>query len=214
MDNYTDPSTEFKLNDLCDAISRRNLGIFSMWLTGRGVPEVFHEFVTALFVAGNWYNTKKEEVTLKRMARAISPGADVSASILRAFNRLKKNSPRFFDWQDEQSFQIIEREVVRYPGATDQSKSAYSFPDFEMIRNLFNLPYELTERQIRAEVAKALRDSPLPIMVPRKPRKRHIESAKRLLAKTMAEILELADSPEQGELEILEILRQVLHPGD
>src|SRR6266545_1453248 len=112
MSNYSDSPENIKLIALtnCCGISRRNIGIFAMWLSGLGIPEAFHEFVTAVFVAGNWDETKEDEITLKRMARAVSPGTDIDRSLIRAYDRLKRSSLKFFQWQSEQEFEIIPRE--------------------------------------------------------------------------------------------------------
>lgn len=214
MTKYTDDSPNFKLIQAADAagISRRNIGIFAMWLTGRGIPEHLHEFTTAIFVAGSWdHHDGMEPITLAKMARAISPGEDVTRSIEKAYNRLKKAAPRFFEWQSHQSSEVIRREIINYKTHTGKTKALYGFPDYKILARLFNLPLNCDEKTVRAAVARALQAHPLPVPMPRKPRKRKLESAKKLNAKTMLEVLDLSTSPEIAGVELGEAWEKVLN---
>lgn len=189
--DYIDSLDNFKLiaGRDCDKISRRNMGIFCMWLTGLGIPE--QEFVKALFIAGNWQDTEADEISLKRMARAISPGTDSDGSLRRAYERLKKASPRFFAWQEQQSFEIIPREIKNQNRKT---VCIYKFPHYDLIIKLFNLPETYTQKQIRAEVAKALGDLMLPPPAPREKKQRKPEAIAARNARTVEELLTLTPS--------------------
>lgn len=200
MRNYNDLAQDFKLAAAAEwaGISRRNIGILAMWLTGIGIPESLHEFVTAVFVSGNWDNTDEDEISLKRMARSISPGTDTDGSIRRAYERLKKASPRFFEWQQEQPFEVIPREVIRNGKRT---QSVYKFPHFQLLAKLFHLPEKLTQKQVRAEVAKAMGDLALPPPKPRERKKRSPEAVAACNARTLEELLALTSTPiEAGQL--------------
>jgi len=162
-----------------------------MWLSGLGIPEAFHEFVTAVFVAGNWDETKEDEITLKRMARAISPGTDIDRSLIRAYDRLKRSSLKFFQWQSEQEFEIIPREVV---GIKKGTRARYKFPHFKLLTYLFNLPESFTQKRIRAEVSKSLGNLELPPPKPRQKKQRRPESAAAACARAAGEVLTLTSS--------------------
>lgn len=191
--DYSNSSDDFKLIAATEwaGLSRRNIGIFAMWLTGLGIPESFHEFVTTIFVTGNWSDTEVDEITFKRMARAISPGTDIEESIRRTYERLKKASVRFFEWQSQQPIEIIPREVINQNRKT---VCLYKFPHYKLIIKLFNLPENLSQRQVRAEVAKALGDLMLPPPKPRKKRQRKPEAVAASNARTVEELLTLTPS--------------------
>src|SRR5688572_21789073 len=167
MRNYSDSPENFKLAHASDwsGISVRNIGILAMWMTGLGIPEPYQEFVIAVLVSGNWEETDEEEITLKRMARAISPGTDSDQSIKRAYERLKKSSIQYFKWQETQTFAPIPKEVS---GKGRYTRARYKFPHYKLLADLFDLPKHLPQKQIRAEVSKALGNLALP---PPKPRK-------------------------------------------
>lgn len=194
MSDYSDSAQNFKLASAAEwaGISRRNIGILAMWLTGLGIPEPFHEFVTAVFVAGNWDDTEEDEITLKRLARAISPGTDADRSILRAFERLKKASPKYYEWQDEQEFEVIPRTTT---GIKKGTKTLYKFPHYQLLMKLFHLPETLNQKQIRAEVSKALGNLALPSPKPREKKTRRPESVAASNARSLEELLSLTVSP-------------------
>lgn len=195
--NYSDSRRDFKLAYAAEwaGISSRNIGIFAMWLSGLGIPPSFHEFVTAVFVAGNWDEVEEEEITLKRLARAISPGTDSDRSILRAYERLKKSSIEFYKWQEQQKFAPVPRETT---GKGRYTKSVYKFPHFHILRELFNLPLTFTQKQIRAEVSKVLGDLCLPPPKPRERKKRKAESVAASNARILEELVGLTSPMEAG----------------
>lgn len=206
---YNDSPGNSKLIALtdCCGISRRNVGIFAMWLSGIGIPEAFHEFVTAVFVAGNWDETEEDEITLKRMARAISPGTDADRSIIRAFERLKKVSPKYYEWQSRQTFEAIPREVT---GQKRGTRTKYKFPHFKLLSDLFNLPESFTQKQIRAEVSKSLGNLALPPPKERQKKQRKPESAAAACARAAGEVLSLTASTVEAGLLIAEAWRESL----
>lgn len=210
MSNYSDPPGNFKLIEVTrlTGISRRNIGILAMWLSGLGIPEPFHEFVTAVFVSGNWDETDEDEITLKRMARAISPGTDGDESIRRAYERLKKSSLKFFDWQGEQEFEIIPREISNQGKKT---KASYRFPHYQLLTELFNLPETSSQKQIRAEVAKALGDLMLPSPKSRKKKERSLESIAIANARTLQELLAITSSPSETGMLLSDAWRKSLN---
>ena len=209
MQDYSDSAQNFKLVSAaeCAGISRRNITIFAMWLTGLGIPEPFQEFVTAVFGAGNWNETDEDEITLKRLARTISPGIDADRSILRAYERLKKSSLLFFEWQAEQEFEVIPREVT---GSRRATRSLYRFPHYQLLMKLFNLPERFTQKQIRAEVSKALGNLQLPSPKPRKRRQRRAESVAASNARSLEELLSLTASPVEAAQRLSEAWRASL----
>lgn len=228
MSHYTDPSenfktpssnidynteTDFSLVRLSDitSVSRRSLAIFAMWLTGRGIPERFHDLILALFITGNWdSNGGSEVITTWRLARSISPGEDTDKSIERVYNKFKKQIPDYFDWQSTQTQEVIHREIINDNPGYHRPKSSYSFPDYKIIVRLWNLPQNLTQKAIRAAVSRSLQAFDLPIPVARKKRKRSIETAKKQNAQTVKEILEGTISPEHAGLELKEAWERVL----
>ena len=228
MSYYTDPvinfkslsddlnhntETDFSLVKLADvtSVSRRSLGIFAMWLTGRGVPERFHDLILALFITGNWdRNDGSEVITTWRLARSISPGEDNNKSIQRVYNKFKKQIPDYFDWQFTQTQEIIHREIINDIPGNHRPKSLYSFPDYKLIVRLWNLPQDLSQRAIRAAVARSLQAFDLPVPVERKKRKKSIEISKKQNAQTVREILEGTISPEHTGLELREAWDQLL----
>lgn len=209
MRNYNDSPEEFKLAMAAanSGLSFRNIGILAMWMTGLGIPEAFQEFVVAILVSGNWAEVEEDEITLKRMARAISPGTDADRSILRAYERLKKTSPAFYEWQGQQKFEIIPRTVT---GTKRATKSTYRFPHYKLLQQLFDLPPKLTQKQIRAEVSKALGDLCLPPPKPRERKKRRPESVAASNARTLEELVALTSSPTEAGLHLSEAWRASL----
>lgn len=197
MRNYNDLAQDFKLAAAAEwaGISRRNISIFAMWLTGLGIPPEFQEIVTAIFVAGNWDEIQEDEISLKRLARAISPGTDSDRSILRTYERLKKASPKFFEWQSQQDFEVIPRQVTGFKRST---RTTYQFPHFQLLMKLFNLPLKLNQKQIRAEVSKALGNLMLPPPKPRERKKRKAESVAASNARTLEELLSLTATPSEA----------------
>lgn len=209
MSDYSDFDQNFKLASSAEwaGISKRNIAILAMWLTGLGIPPAFHEFVTAVFVAGNWIDTEEDEITLKRMARAISPGTDADRSILRAFERLKKASSKFYEWQEQQKFEVVPREVT---GTKKGTKIKYKFPHYELLISLFHLPLTFTQKQIRAEVAKALDELLLPPPKPRKKRERTPEAIAEANARTLEQLIDLTITPKEAGLLLSEAWRASL----
>jgi hypothetical protein len=203
MSNYSDSPIDFKfiLADNVAENSRRNIGIFFMWLSGLGIPEAFHEFVATVFRTGNWHNTEEDEITLMRMARAISPGTDANRSILRAYERLKKSSLRFFEWQGQQQFEVIGKRNV---GQGKGTRSLYKFHHFRLLVNLFNLPETTSEKDIRAEVSKALGELSLPAPEPRQKKERRPESIAASIFRSLEELVALTSSSTEVGLLLLE----------
>lgn len=209
MRHYSDLPENFKLLRIVNAADKesRAIGIFFMWLSGLGVPEPFHEFVAAVFRAGNWEDTEEDEITLKRMARAISPGTDADHSILRAYNRLKKSSLKFFEWQEQQEFEIIGKTVT---GIKKGTRSLYRFHHYQLLMKLFNLPETFTQKQVRAEVSKALGNLALPPPTPRKRKQRRAESIAATNTRSLEELLALTSSPTEAGLCLSEAWRASL----
>jgi hypothetical protein len=132
-------------------LSRRNMAIFDMWLNGLGIPDVFQEVVSAIFVAGNWDRHEElEEITQKRLARALSPMAD--EPFHKVFNRLKKKIPEFFNWQEEKDFVIIYREKIQSYQTNGKVKVRYGFPHYAPLMKLFLIDPNASQRDIRTKV--------------------------------------------------------------
>lgn len=199
--NYTDPSDNFKLILAADShrLSKRSMKIWDMLLNRLGLPEHLHEFVRGIYLAGNWDETEWDEITLMRVARNLTTE---DAAQLKVYNRLKKNCPKFFEWQDQQSFEVIQREIINEHAQKYKTKARYRFLLWELVVRLFNLPDNLSLKAIRGVVNDELKDYPKIEKPPRKSKRRKIKSIARAYIRDAREITELAGSPERAAVEI------------
>lgn len=198
--NYTDFSQEYKWIPQTDvpSISKRNMGIFAMCMNALGLPDKLHEFVFGVFVAGNWDRTDSyDEISLMRIARALSHNEVVQ---LKIFNRLKKNSPKFFEWQDKQTFRIIDRVLLREHTTHHKTKAKYRFELYETIEGLFALPLEAPAAAVRRTVERALKDYPTVHPTQKKARRKRPESTAKAVIKMATETVQLTGSIEAANL--------------
>ena len=197
MSNYSDSPSRFKFiqHAEIDSYTRRNMAIFAMLLNGIGIPDKFHEFIEAVFVSGNWDDVETfEQITLKRMARNLS---SLSNSVFETvYNRLKKNGPAFFKWQDEQGLEIILSVREREPNSL-KSKVKYSFPYYPIIVRLFSLDKSLNQKEIRKMVEDVCKTLPRVQKPKRQTRKRRPEA----LADSAIRILQELKESTTSEIE-------------
>ena len=172
-------------------MNKRNMGIFYMVLNYLGVPDHLHEFVIGCYLAGQWDTGEMEEISLMKMARSLTHDNSVQ---LKAFNRLKKNSPKFFDWQSTKSFTIIERVIIHEHTTHHKTKAKYRFTLSELIHRLFNLPIEFSTAAIKRSVDRVMRDYPsIKSPARRSPQKRP-ESVAKAVHKNIQMLIELTGS--------------------
>lgn len=204
MGNYSDLSSTFKLIHGQDTIdyTRRNMAIFAMLLNGLKIPDKFHEFVTAIFLSGNWdQHSGMEELSYKRLARNLSSLSDAVYDAV--YNRIKKNAPAFLAWQEEKHLDLILHESF-----TDPSKRwprvRYGFPHYAKIARLFSLDKSLSQKEIRKMVEDVCKAMPRVERPKRAQRSRSAES----LAESVVRAIETlkmstaSDSEFLAELEL------------
>lgn len=153
MQNYNDSFQNFKLIQAADVVglSLRNTRIFTMLLNGLGIATHFHEFILGLVTSQNWDQVKgMMEIPLKKIARKVSP--DDGEIFKRTYNRMKKNKPEYFKWQDEQPFVFIQTESRSYNTGSYKTHTFYYLPYHYVITRLFCLPKEISESQLRRAV--------------------------------------------------------------
>lgn len=204
MQQYTDSPQNFNLVSQSEQapITKRNMGIFDMVLNRLGLPDHLHEFVLAVFVSGNWDRIEGwDEISMMRMARSL---ATDEITMLRVYNRLKKNSPKFFKWQEEQSFTIIDRVLLREHTARHKTKAKYFFTLYDLIANLFNLDKRMTQVNVRRAVDKALSAFPILEKPKRSTRRKRPESVAQAIIRNIAELKDLTGSLEASALYIIE----------
>lgn len=176
MGNYSDLSSTFKLIHGAESVdsTKRNMAIFAMLLNGLGIPDKFHEFITAVFLSGNWEEVKGyEQMTLKRMARNLS---SLSNSVFETvYNRLKKNGPAFLQWQEEKGLEVILAVKDREPNSL-KTRVKYAFPYYPHIVRLFSLDKSVTQKEIRRMVEDTCKALPRVQSKKREVRKRRPES--------------------------------------
>jgi hypothetical protein len=197
---YTDPAANFKLVLASDShgFTKRNMKIWDMVLNRLGLPDHLHEFVRGIYLAGNWEETEWDEITLMRIARNLTSD-DITQ--LKIYNRLKKNCPRFFEWQEDQSFIIIGREIINEKTYTHKTKARYSFLLYDLVFQLFNLP-KMSLSALRMAVNEALKDYPEVEKPSRKPKKRKIKSIARSYIRNANELIDLTGSVEVAAVEV------------
>lgn len=182
-------------------ISRRNMGIFYMVLNYLGVPDHLHEFVIGTYLAGSWNTNEMEEISLMKMARSISHD---NKTQLKVYNRLKKNSPKFFDWQAKQTFTIIERILIHEHTTHHKTKAKYRFLLGALIRRLFNLPVELSAAAIRRTVDRVMTQYPSIQSPTRKRNPKRPESVAKAVHKNIDILIELTGSRQAAILYLAE----------
>lgn len=204
VSNYTDPSSNFKLVPPSEfhIVSKRNMKIWDMILNRLGLPDHLHEAVRAIFVSGNWDQVDgMEEITIKRMAKNITSNED---DLQRIYNRLKKNIPRFFEWQDNQPFEIIQREIISDRAQKYRTKAKYRFLLYDLVVQLFSLAKEETLWAVRRAVDVGLENYPKVDKPPRKPKRKKIKSLARAYIRNANEIIDLTGSIDLAAVEIEE----------
>lgn len=151
-----DYSDDFRLNQAADLIpiTKRNMSIWAMCMNRLGLPETLHEPVYAIYVSGNWQHTMWDKISIMRMARALSTNENVQIKIA---NRLKKSLPKFFQWQSEQSFQIVDRVSEKQQLKTIYS---YAFLLYDILIQVMSLPENTPQKKIRAALDFLLKDYP------------------------------------------------------
>lgn len=202
MSKYTDPTDNFKLIQASDshAFTKRNMKIWDMILNRLGLPDHLHEPVRAIYVSGNWDEVNgMEEITTMRMARNLTSN---QSDLQRIYNRLKKSIPRLFEWQDNQPFIIIEREIINEKTDRYKTKARYNFLLYDIVFKLFNLPKEMSLTAVRVAVDKTLKDYPRVDKPSRKPKKRKLKSAVLAYIHNASEVIDLAGSIELAAVEI------------
>lgn len=194
MDNYTDAYTNYKWISQADipGLTRRNMGILSMFLNGLDIPDLLHEFVAAVFIAGNWDATKEyDEIPLQRLAKAMT--SDLPAQ-RKLYNRLKHKSPKFFKWQEAQETLIIDRIILHEHTTHHKTKAKYKFIGYDQLKDLFILPPRTPLIYIKQAMEDLLSIYPaLKVPVKRAKRKRPESTAKASL-KAAQETVELTGS--------------------
>lgn len=207
MHNYSDLPSDFKLIQIADAagISWRNARIFSMFLSGLGIDSIFHEFLLGVFTSQNWDKVEgMAEIPLKKIAQRLAP--DQGETFSRVYNRLKKNKPEYFRWQDQQTFTLVESKTTRYNTGTNKTHTLYGLPHFKIVNRLFNLQENLREDQIRVRVLDSVRkirgDGPAP--APRRKRRKKPESTAKAMRRLLNELVEEAGSIEAAAIYIRE----------
>lgn len=194
MRNYSDSRQNFKLIQAADShgFTKRNMGIWSMVLNRLGLPDVFEESVRAIYVSGNWgYTEGGDEITMLRMARNLSSDDVIQ---LKIYNRLKKNLPRFFEWQDQQPFIIIEREIINDYAFSFKTKARYRFCLWDIIDSLFNLPTSIPQTAIRKAVGDALKDYPTVEKPAKRAKKRKVKSISRAIIQNITDLINVTGS--------------------
>lgn len=204
MSKYTDSPDNFKLVQASEhtPLSKRNMAIFDMVMNRLGVPDHLHEFVRAVFLSGNWDRIDGwDEISLMRMARALATDEN---TMLRVYNRLKKNSPKFFKWQDGQTITIIDRVVLHEHTGNHKVKAKYLFVFFDLISNLWNLPLKMTQAAIRKAVDTAMKDFPIIEKPKRKTRRKKPESLANAAANNLLELQQETGTLEATALYFME----------
>lgn len=207
MSNYSDPAENFKLIEAARVagVSVRNTRIFSMLLNQLGIDNTFHEFILGLMAAENWDLVEgMREVPYKRIARKLS--ADDGPIFQKVYERIRKNKLLFFKWQENQSFTFIETETTTDHSWPRKTYTSYNFPYYQVVLKLFNLPEEMTEKQIRSRVyqeAIKIMGHAIPTKT-RRGRRRKPESLARSIRKMINDLVEETGSLEQAILYVLE----------
>lgn len=205
MGNYSDLSSTFKLIHGQDTIdyTRRNMAIFAMLLNGLGIPDKFHEFVTAIFLSGNWdQHSDMEEIPYKRLARNLSSLSNTVYETV--YNRIKKNAPAFLKWQEENKLDLITHESFRDPEKR-WPRTKYGFPHYSKVAQLFSLDKSISQKEIRKMVDDTCKAMPRVTRAKRAPRRRTKESLRESAAKAIQAIKDASSSTVefQSELELL-----------
>lgn len=194
MDNYIDPFTDYKWISQADipGLTRRNIGILNMFLNSLKVPDLLHEFVTAVFVAGNWDKTKEyDEIPLQRLAKSMT--SDLPAQ-RKLYNRLKTKSPKFFKWQDSKGILIIDRIILHEHTTHHKTKAKYKFIGYDEIKELFLLPPRTPLIYVKEAMADLLAMYPTLDVQAKKSRRKRPESTAKASVKAAEETIELTGS--------------------
>lgn len=204
MSNYNDPSSTFKLIQGADVVdvSRRNMAIFDMLLNGLGIPDKFHEFVRAVFISGNWQRHQGwEEIPYKRLARNVSSLSDQVFTTV--YNRIKKNAPEFFKWQEQKKLDLISHESFKDEGGR-WPKVRYAFPHYPTVAKLFSLDKSTNQKEIRKMVDTICKTMPRVEKTPRTKKVRTTETAVQSVVQHLLSIQESMTSKNEffAELEI------------
>lgn len=203
MSNYNDSSDNFKLIEAARVagVSVRNTRIFSMLLNQLGIDNTFHEFILGLMAAENWDLVEgMQEVPYKRMARKLA--ADDGPTFQKVYERIKKNKPLFFKWQENQVFTFIDTETTPYSVGSKKTHTLYSFPYYQVVLKLFNLPEGMTEKQLRLQVyqeAHKIMGHATPVKT-RRGRRRKPESLARSIRKMVNDLVVEAGSLDQAAI--------------
>lgn len=194
MANYTDPFTDYKWISQEDiaGLTRRNMGILSMLLNSLNVPDLLHEFVAAVFIAGNWDATKEyDEITLQRMAKSMASNLPAQRKL---YNRLKQKSPKFFRWQEAQEILIIDRIILHEHTTHHKTKAKYKFIGYDQIKVLFQLPPRTPLLYIRQAMEDVLSNYPNLQVQAKKPKRKRPESTAKASLRAAEETVELTGS--------------------
>lgn len=210
MSKYTDPSDNFNLITQFEQApnGKRCMGIFDMVMNRLGLPDHLHEFARAVFIAGNWDRIEGwDEISQMRMARAL---ATDEVTMLRVYNRIKKNCPKFFKWQEKQPFTIIDRVVLHEHTGHHKTKAKYLFVLYDLIASLFNLPKKMTQAAVRKAVDTALKEFPIVEKPKRSTRRKKIESIASAVVRNIGELSDLTGSLEAAALYTIEANTEAL----
>ena len=193
MSTLPDPMQNFKLHLASNyhGFTKRNMAIWSMILNRLGLPDTFEESVRAIYTSGNWDETEWDEITIMRMARSLTSNLKDQE---RLYNRLKKNIPKFFEWQSEQSFKIIDRQIINERAQKYKTKARFNFLLYDIVVALFDLPQNLSQKAVRMTVEETLKSYPKVDRPPRRSRKRSSRSVIKSISTNINELIEIDGS--------------------
>lgn len=209
MGNYSDLSSTFKLIHGQDTIdyTRRNMAIFAMLLNGLGIPDKFQEFVTAIFLSGNWdQHSGMEELPYKRLARNLSSLSDAVYSTV--YNRIKRNAPAFLKWQEENHLGLILHESFKKPSER-WPRVRYGFPYYSKIAQLFSLDKSISQKEIRKMVEDTCKAMPRVERRKRVQRRRTLDSARESTARAILVLKDASSSDVEFQAELALVLEAI-----
>lgn len=184
--NYIPSTNDYKLNNATCSVkfSKRQLKLWKLSLNRLGIPGVFQEVVEAIYLIADWKTCEWLEINMHQLAWGISSN---NTDRKRLHNRLKKNLPRFFHWQEAMGIEIISRNVETYQSRSKNgiqvlTKVSYKFLIDSEISQLFNIPNACSEKKIKEYVEKIFVNySLIPEDVKIKPKKKVKNLAKNVV---------------------------------
>lgn len=162
MQSYDESSKQFKLitGSEIGELPRHILRIFGQILGNIGVPVKFYECVKALYVTGNWSEIKDfEAIPIKRMARNMS--AKEGVNFKRAYERISRNLPKFFAWQEQEQIAFF---TVQKTG--QQQPNKYKFNYYKEVQEIMEMDvstYQVEISRLTAKLADKIRSHKLEV---------------------------------------------------